>query len=132
MQGPRVGSRARRALAAGVLITAIAGAACSNRSTQGTTMSSAPISVTEREARDALALALAYLSTVVKSADEYRLVSVQNILVCEDASPARWLVGFKLRSLIPATDDGKIGKGGDLFVEVNTTTRQAVTAKGGH
>lgn len=95
-------------------------------------MSSAPISVTEREARDAIALALAYLPTVVKSADEYRLISVSNILVGEDASPARWLVGFKLRSLIPAGDDGKIGKGGDLFVEVNTTTRQAVTAKGGH
>lgn len=95
-------------------------------------MSSAPISATEREARDAIALAVAYLPTVVKSADDYRLVSVHNILAGEDASPARWLVGFKLRSLIPDRDDGKIGKGGDLFVEVNTTTRQVVTAKGGH
>ena len=95
-------------------------------------MSSVPMSVTDREARDAISLALAYLPTIVKSADEYRLVSVYNILLGEDASPARWLVGFKLRSLIPASDDGKIGKGGDLFVEVNTTTRQAMTAKGGH
>jgi hypothetical protein len=95
-------------------------------------MSSAPISATERQARDAIALAVAYLPTVVPSADDYRLVSVVNILVGEDASPARWLVGFKLRSLIPDRDDGKIGKGGDLFVEVNTTTRQVVTARWGH
>lgn len=95
-------------------------------------MSSVPISVTEREARDAITLALDYLPTIVNAAGDYRLVSVHNILVGEDASPARWLVGFKLRSLIPASDDGKIGKGGDLFIEVNTTTRQAMTAKGGH
>jgi hypothetical protein len=95
-------------------------------------MSSAPISASDREARDAIALALTYLPTAVASADDYRVVSVTNILVGEDASPARWLVGFKLRSLIPTKDDGKIGKGGDLFIEVNTTTRQAVTAKGGH
>lgn len=95
-------------------------------------MSSASITATDREARDATALALAYLPTVVKSPDDYRLISVHNILTGEDASPARWLVGFKLRSLIPASDDGKIGKGGDLYIEVNTTTRQAVIAKGGH
>jgi len=95
-------------------------------------MSTAAISIPEREARDAIALALAYLPTIVKAADDYRLISVNNILVGEDASPARWLVGFKLRSLIPSADDGKIGKGGDVFVEVNTTTRQTVTAKGGH
>ncbi|HEY0483240.1 MAG TPA: hypothetical protein VGD37_37215 [Kofleriaceae bacterium] len=97
-----------------------------------TTASTAPTGVTEREARDAIALAVAYLPTVVKSADDYRLISVTNILVGEDASPARWLVGFKLRSLIPTGDEGKIGKGGDLFIEVNTTTRHSMTVKGGH
>jgi hypothetical protein len=131
MEKPRAGRRARGALAAYLVVIAVAGGAC-RRPTQGANMSSVPISVTEREARDAITLALAYLPTIVKSADDYRLVSIQNVLVGEDASPARWLVGFKLRSLIPASDDGKIGKGGDLFVEVNTTSRQAVTAKGGH
>jgi hypothetical protein len=95
-------------------------------------MSSVSTTTPDREARDAISLALAYLPTIVKSPDDYRLVSVHNVLGGEDASPARWLVGLKLRSLIPATDDGKIGKGGDVIVEVNTTTRQAMTAKGGH
>jgi hypothetical protein len=95
-------------------------------------MSPTSISAADREARDAIALAVGYLPAVAKSADDYRLVSIENILVGEDASPARWRIGFKLRSLIPDRDDGKIGKGGDLFVEVNTTTRQVITAKGGH
>src|ERR1043165_89895 len=130
MERKKAGSR-RGVFAAFTLFIMIAGAAC-DRAQQGPTMSSAAITTTEREARDALALALAYLPTIVKSADDYRLISLNHLLVGEDASPARWLVGFKLRSLIPTSDDGKIGKGVDVNVEVNTTTRQTVTAKGGH
>jgi hypothetical protein len=118
-------------MAAGLFSLIASGAACTPP-TQGSTMSSASSNTIDREARDAITLALGHLPTLVKAADDYRLVSAVNILTGEDASQARWLVGFKLRSLIPASDDGKIGKGGDLFVEVNTTTRQVVTARGGH
>ena len=95
-------------------------------------MTSSSSATPEREARDAIALAIAHLPSLVPSADAYRLISATNVLTGEDASQARWLVGFKLRSLIPDGDDGKIGKGGDLYVEVNTTTRQVTQAKGGH
>jgi hypothetical protein len=91
-------------------------------------MSSTP---SDHEARDAVSLATAFLPSLSLAPDEYRVILVENILSGERASPARWRIGFKRRALLPAQPDGKIGKGGEVFVEVDTSTRQTERAKGG-
>jgi len=85
----------------------------------------------DQEARDAVVLATGFLPSLSLSPDEYRVILVENILSGERASPVRWRVGFKRRALFPAQPDGLIGKGGEVFVEVDTSTRQSVRAKGG-
>lgn len=91
-------------------------------------MSNAP----DREAREAVSLAIAELGTLGKVSDQYRVIYVENLLQGPQVSPARWRVGFKLRALIPERADEEIGKGGDFFVEVDLASRQVVPAKGGH
>jgi hypothetical protein len=91
-------------------------------------MSSTP---SDHEARDAVSLATAHLPSLSLAPDEYRVILVENILSGEHASPVRWRVGFKRRALFPAQPDGKIGKGGEVFVEVDTSTKQVLRTKGG-
>jgi hypothetical protein len=88
-------------------------------------------SSSDREARDAVSLATEFLSTLSLSPDEYRVVSVQNLLSGEGASPVRWRVGFKRRALVPDQADGRIGKGGEVYIDVDTSTRKAQQGKGG-
>ncbi|HEX4418373.1 MAG TPA: hypothetical protein VH165_10765 [Kofleriaceae bacterium] len=85
----------------------------------------------DREASDAVALAIAYLPSLSISADEYRVVFVENVLSGEGASATRWRIGFKRRALVPEQPGGRIGKGGEVFVDVDTATRQAQRGKGG-
>jgi hypothetical protein len=59
------------------------------------------------------------------------VILVENILSGQNASPVRWRVGFKRRALIPADADGLIGKGGEVFVEVDTSTKAVLRSKGG-
>jgi hypothetical protein len=92
----------------------------------------APMSTpSDREASDAVALAIAYLPSLSISADEYRVVFVENVLSGEGASATRWRIGFKRRALVPEQPGGRIGKGGEVFVDVDTATRQAQRGKGG-
>jgi hypothetical protein len=83
----------------------------------------------DQEARDAVSLATAFLPTLSLAPDEYRVILVENILSGEKASAVRWRIGFKRRALFQP--DGLIGKGGEVFVEVDTSTRQSQRAKGG-
>lgn len=62
--------------------------------------------------------------------EDLRIVLVENLLSGPDASPARWRVTFKDRHLIPASA-GKIGKGGELVIEVDTATGEAHQGRGG-
>jgi uncharacterized protein (TIGR02996 family) len=55
----------------------------------------------DREAAEAVALAVAELGALGKAPDQYRVVHVENLLQGPRASPVRWRVGFKLRALIP-------------------------------
>ena len=86
----------------------------------------------EREAGEAMALAVSELGALGKAPDRYRIVYVENLLQGLQASPVRWRIGFKLRELIPAQANEEIGKGGDFFVEVDLTTRKVEAVKGGH
>jgi hypothetical protein len=63
--------------------------------------------------------------------DQYRVFSVENILSGEGASPARWRIGFKRRALVPDQVGGWSGKGGEVYIEVDASTRQAQRGKGG-
>jgi hypothetical protein len=86
---------------------------------------------TDQEAREAVSLAAAFLPTLSLAPDEYRVILVENILSGEKASPVRWRVAFKWRALFPADADGLIGKGGEVFVEVDTSTNTVLRSKGG-
>jgi hypothetical protein len=83
------------------------------------------------EAEHAMRLAAAALTDLGKRPDDFRVVQVQNLLSGADASPVRWRVAFKARHLVPEGPSGKIGKGGELFVEVDTLTGEAHQARGG-
>ena len=77
-----------------------------------------------------MSLAAAVLEGLGRRPEDLRIVLVENVLSGPDASPARWRVTFKARSLLPA-GEGKIGKGGELVIEVDTTTGQARHGRGG-
>lgn len=85
----------------------------------------------DQEARQAVSLAAAFLPKLSLVPDEYRVIFVENILSGEKASPVRWRVGFKRRALFPSTPDGLIGKGGDVFVEVDVATNSVLQSTGG-
>jgi len=85
----------------------------------------------DREAHDAISLAIGFLPTISILPDEYRVFFIENILSGEGASATRWRIGFKRRALVPDQVGGRIGKGGEVYVEVDTSTRQAQRGKGG-
>jgi len=85
----------------------------------------------DQEARQAVSLAAAYLPTLSLAPDEYRVIFAENILSGEKASPVRWRVGFKRRALFPSDADGLIGKGGEVFIEVDVSTNTVLQSKGG-
>ena len=82
------------------------------------------------EAGEAIRLATASLPDLGVEPGDFRVVRAENLLSGADASPARWLVVFKARELIPE-GEGKIGKGGEIFVEVDTATGETRRARGG-
>jgi hypothetical protein len=90
---------------------------------------SAPVA--DHEASDAISLAIGYLPSLSISPGEYRVFLVENVLSGEGASVTRWRIGFKRRALVPDRPGGRIGKGGEVYVEVDTSTRQAQRGKGG-
>lgn len=85
----------------------------------------------DQEARQAVSLAAAFLPTLSLVPSEYRVIFVENILSGEKASPVRWRVGFKRRALFPPDADGLIGKGGEVFVEVDVSTNAVLQSTGG-
>jgi len=82
------------------------------------------------EAAQAMGLAAAALDGLGRRPEDLRIVLVENLLTGVDASPARWRVIFKARHLLPA-HEGKIGKGGELVIEVDTATGESHQARGG-
>ena len=85
----------------------------------------------DREVRDVVLLAIDFLPAMSIAPDEYRIFFVENVLSGEGASPTRWRIGFKRRALVPEQPGGRIGKGGEVYVEVDAATRQAQRGKGG-
>jgi hypothetical protein len=83
------------------------------------------------EAAEAMRLATKALAGIGRRPGDFRIVLVENLLSGAGASPARWRVRFKARDLLPAAGEGKIGKGGELVVEVNTATGEAHQGRGG-
>jgi hypothetical protein len=90
-----------------------------------------PAPSADREAHDAVLLAIGFLPTMSIVPDDYRVCFVENVLSGDGASPTRWRIGFKRRALVPDQAGGRIGKGGEVFVDVDMSTRQAQRGKGG-
>jgi hypothetical protein len=90
-----------------------------------------PAPSADRDVRDVIVLAIDFLPTMSIAPDEYRVFLVENVLSGDGASPTRWRIGFKRRSLVPDQPGGRIGKGGEVYVEVDTATRQAQRGRGG-
>ena len=82
------------------------------------------------EAAEAMSLAAAVIEGPGRRPEDLRIVLVENLLSGPDASPARWRVTFKARHLLPA-GEGKIGKGGEVVIEVDTATGEAHQGRGG-
>ncbi|HEY5784202.1 MAG TPA: hypothetical protein VIT65_05460 [Microlunatus sp.] len=82
------------------------------------------------EAARAMSLAADVLDGLGRRPEDLRIVLVENLLSGPDASPARWRVTLKARDLLPA-GQGKIGKGGELVIEVDLTTGDAHQGRGG-
>jgi hypothetical protein len=99
-----------------------------NAAVKGGSVSS---SVIDQEARQAVSIAAAYLPKLSLAPDEYRVIFVDNVLSGENASPVRWRVGFKRRALFPPDASGLIGKGGEVFVDVDVATNTVLDSKGG-
>jgi hypothetical protein len=83
------------------------------------------------DASEAMRLASAALPEIGKRPEDFRVVRTENLLAGADASPVRWRVVFKSRALLPDGREGKIGKGGEVFVEIDTGTGEAHQARGG-
>jgi hypothetical protein len=82
------------------------------------------------EAGEAMRLATASLPELGVEPDDFRIVRAENLLSGVAASPARWRVVLKSRATLPE-GEGKIGKGGEIFVEVNTKTGETRRGRGG-
>jgi hypothetical protein len=76
-------------------------------------------------------MASATLPRLGKDPEDFRVVRTENLLASADASPARWRVVFKAREILPVGSNGKIGKGGEIVIEVDTATGETYQARGG-
>lgn len=77
-----------------------------------------------RECQCAIRLAVDLLSDRGEDLDQYKLISVVNLIKGPDyAGPQKWRLSFKRRALIPQGDQAEVGSGGELFVEVDLTAQ---------
>ena len=81
------------------------------------------------EAAEAMRLATTALPELGVTADDVRVSHAQNVLSGPGAAAGRWRIGYKRRELI--RDDGMIGKGGEYFVDVDTSAGTARPGRGG-
>ncbi len=80
-----------------------------------------------KELEDAVALCANALKEAGCEPSEYRVIEARNLVVKggQYKGPQYWKLTFKLRSLIPGTENGIIGVGGEIFVEADTEKRCA-------
>lgn len=82
---------------------------------------------TIRECEEAVSLAEATLLGIGKKPQDYKLVAAGNLRDRAGAyrGPQFWHLTFKLRELLPSSTRAKLGKGGEIFVEVDLEERRA-------
>ena len=77
---------------------------------------------------EAVSIAVAKLADVQKSAGEYKLVSAQQVVVKGEYV---WRITFKPVGLLPDDPSSQIiGAGGEVFVNVDLKTKEAVVTYG--
>jgi len=82
-------------------------------------------------ATDAIEKAVAAMPGLGVDPSAYRLVGVQSAAVTRDADPFSWQLHFKLADALPNKRGGKVGKGGELSLEVDLETGQVKKLRGG-
>jgi hypothetical protein len=78
-----------------------------------------------RELRRAVDAATAFLLASGNDVAELRVTEASNRLRGPGGGPHAWRVTFKLRRLIPDTNDVEIGAGGEWFVDVDLSSGSA-------
>lgn len=82
---------------------------------------------TDRDCREAVALAEDTLRATGAPVDEYMLVRAENVIVGTDRCPGPrcWTLVFKRRDLIPTEMPAELTAGGEVFVEVDLAAKKA-------
>ena len=72
-------------------------------------------------------MAEAMLPTIDEKPEDYKLIAAGNLwdLAGVYHGPQFWHLTFKLRELIPSTPEKALGKGGEIFVEVDVAQKRA-------
>ncbi len=75
----------------------------------------------------ALALAVGAFTEAKATRSDYILMKAERVLFGSDSCSGRhcWRLTFKLGSLVPQGPDAEIGKGGEIFVEVDLKATKA-------
>jgi hypothetical protein len=78
------------------------------------------------DCRIAISLAEELLSTL-KEPNNYKLISVENLYLPTRRylGPHLWHLTFKLKDLIPKEDKKPVGLGGEIFIQVDMSTKKA-------
>ena len=79
----------------------------------------------ENDLAAAIKIANAFLPSLPRSPSDLKLIKAENLIVRNGQMkpPAVWELAYKDRSTI--SSDGLIGKGGELFIEVDLKTKKA-------
>ena len=78
------------------------------------------MSETAKECLEAIDRGILFLAERGEDLELYKLISVSNLL---DGTGSRsWRLVFKLKKLIPSAGPQEVGKGGELFVDVDLAT----------
>jgi hypothetical protein len=83
------------------------------------------------EAAEAINKGIAALPGLGVDASAYQLIGAHSEAVSRDADPFRWKLDFKTTSSMPTRRGGKIGKGGELSIEVDLETGEVKKLRGG-
>ena len=81
------------------------------------------------ECQRAMNLAVEVLAEREIELERYRVVAAENLIKGPTyRGPQAWRITFKLRALLPDTTQAEVGAGGELLVEVDLSTGEAVLA----
>ena len=86
------------------------------------------VGIPSRECKMTISIAEVFLQSLgIKSAD-YKLIQIENYVIRGEKNNMnlyKWRIAFKSRDMIPLDENGILGAGGEIFIEVDLKTQQA-------